>query len=96
MAIGPFEGKETCETAPLRSILEGFDPNDLVVFDRYYCSYLMLAMLNLKDATATIDAMGCQKDIAQTAWTRATSTFWGSKATMRCSTKTSGCLWMMR
>lgn len=45
LALAPFEGKETGETALLRSMLEGFTPNDLVVFDRYCCSYLMLAML---------------------------------------------------
>ena len=45
MAIGPFEGKETGEPALLRNMLGNFDKNDLVVFDRYYCSYMMLAML---------------------------------------------------
>ena len=45
VAIGPYEGKETGETALLRGMLDGFDQNDVVVFDRYYCSYMMLAML---------------------------------------------------
>ena len=44
-AIGPYEGKETGETALLRGLLEGFAENDVVVFDRYYCSYMMLALL---------------------------------------------------
>jgi len=39
------EGKETGEPALLRRILETFDKRDVVVFDRYYCSYMMLAML---------------------------------------------------
>ncbi len=46
LAIGPYEGKETGENALLRDMLEAFDKNDVVVFDRYYCSYMMLAMLS--------------------------------------------------
>jgi hypothetical protein len=45
LALGPYQGKETGETALLRGILDSFDQDDLVVFDRYYCSYMMLAML---------------------------------------------------
>jgi hypothetical protein len=47
MAIGPYEGKETGENALLRDMLAGFDENDVVVFDRYYGSFMMLAMLSL-------------------------------------------------
>jgi hypothetical protein len=47
LAIGPYEGKETGECALLRDLLDGFDPGDVVVFDRYYCSYMMLALLVL-------------------------------------------------
>jgi hypothetical protein len=46
MAIGPYEGKETGESALLRGMLETFDKNDVVVFDRYYCSFMMLALLS--------------------------------------------------
>jgi len=48
LAIGPYEGKETGETALLRSILDSFDAGDVVVFDRYYCSYMMIALLQLR------------------------------------------------
>ena len=47
VALGPCEGKETGENALLRHLLEVFDPNDVAVFDRYYCSYMMLAMFLL-------------------------------------------------
>jgi len=47
LAIGPYEGKDTGETALLRPMLEGFSENDVVVFDRHYCSFMMLAMLSL-------------------------------------------------
>lgn len=45
LAIGPYEGKETGENALLRELLEIFDDNDVAVFDRYYCSFMMLALL---------------------------------------------------
>jgi putative transposase len=45
IAIGPYGGKETGETALLRSLLDDFHVGDLVVFDRYFCSYMMLALL---------------------------------------------------
>lgn len=48
LAVGPYEGKETGETALLRELLETFDENDVVVFDRYYGSFLMLALLSLR------------------------------------------------
>jgi len=47
LAIGPYEGKETGENALLRKLLESFAPNEVVVFDRYYCSFMMLALLSL-------------------------------------------------
>ena len=45
IAIGPYVGKETGETALLRSMLESFREGDLAVFDRYFGSYMMLAQL---------------------------------------------------
>lgn len=48
LAIGPYEGKETGETALLRGLMETFDENDVVVFDRYYGSFMMLALLSLR------------------------------------------------
>ena len=48
MAIGPYQGKQTGETALLRGMLDTFDAGDVVVFDRYYCSFMMLAMLSLR------------------------------------------------
>ena len=45
LAVGPYQGKETGENALLRRLLEAFDENDVVVFDRHYGSFLMLALL---------------------------------------------------
>jgi len=45
VAIGPYAGKETGETALLRSILKSLGPEDIAVMDRYYCSFMMIALL---------------------------------------------------
>ena len=45
MAMGPYTGKETGETALLRQLLSGFESGDILLGDRYYCSYFMIALL---------------------------------------------------
>ena len=45
VAMGPYTGKETGETALLRQLLNGFEPGDILLGDRYYCSYFMIALL---------------------------------------------------
>jgi hypothetical protein len=45
MAIGPYAGKETGELALLRQVLHALEPGAVLVADRYYCSYFMIAML---------------------------------------------------
>ncbi|MBC8116196.1 MAG: IS4 family transposase [Candidatus Saccharimonas sp.] len=44
-AIGPYSGKETGETALLRTRLDSFSSGDLLVADRYFCSFFLVAML---------------------------------------------------
>ncbi len=44
IAIGPYAGKETGESALLRSMLESFDEEDVAVFDRCCCSFMMIAL----------------------------------------------------
>ena len=44
-AWGPYSGKETGETALFRQLLDQLRAGDLVVADRYYCSYWMIALL---------------------------------------------------
>jgi len=48
LAVGPYEGKGTGENALLRQLLETFAAQDVAVCDRYYCSYMMLALLSLR------------------------------------------------
>jgi len=45
VALGPYSGKETGESALLRSLFESFHAGDVAVFDRYYCSFMMIALL---------------------------------------------------
>jgi hypothetical protein len=47
-AFGAYQGKETGESALLRKLLDSFKTGDVTVFDRYYCSYMMLALLTLQ------------------------------------------------
>ena len=37
LACGPYQGKQTGETALLQSMLDSFQPGDVVVMDRYFC-----------------------------------------------------------
>ena len=45
LAVGPYAGKETGETALLRELLGAFVSGDVAVVDRFYCSFMMIALL---------------------------------------------------
>lgn len=45
MAVGPCTGKETGETALLRQLLGRLEPGGILLADRYYSSYFMIALL---------------------------------------------------
>ena len=45
MAMGPYRGKETGETALLRELLGKLQEGDILLADRYFCSYFMIALL---------------------------------------------------
>ena len=46
--VGPYQGKQTGETSLLRSLLGSFGVGDVAVMDRYYCSFMMIAMFTLQ------------------------------------------------
>jgi hypothetical protein len=48
-AYGPYAGKETGETALFRELLEQLQQGDIVLADRYYCSYFMVGLLRSND-----------------------------------------------
>ncbi len=45
VAMGPYSGKETGESALLRELLDQLDAGDIVLGDKYYCTYFMIALL---------------------------------------------------
>jgi len=45
MAIGPYQGKENGEPALFRELLDRLRRGDVVLADRYYCSYFMVCLL---------------------------------------------------
>jgi hypothetical protein len=47
-AVGPYAGKETGESALLRKVMDCFKLGEVLLADRYFCSFWMLAMLSLR------------------------------------------------
>jgi putative transposase len=45
LALGPYKWKETGETALFRTLLDGLEPGEIVLGDRYFASFSMLAEL---------------------------------------------------
>ena len=45
MAMGSYAGKETGETALFRELIGSMSKGDVLLADRYYCSYFMVALL---------------------------------------------------
>jgi putative transposase len=52
--FGPYAGKETGETALLREMLGSLDEVDVLLADRYYCSFMMVALLTQRGVDACI------------------------------------------
>lgn len=44
-AMGPYAGKDVGELALFRQLFDLLDPQDIVLADRYFCSYFMIALL---------------------------------------------------
>jgi hypothetical protein len=45
MDMGPYQGKETGESALLRELLGHFEEGDIALADKLYCTYFMIALL---------------------------------------------------
>ena len=45
LALGPYQGKETGETALFRTLLAGLEAGEITLGDRYYASFFMIAAL---------------------------------------------------
>jgi putative transposase len=48
LAFGPYQGKESGETARLRTLLDRLAPGTIVLADRFYCSYFMVVLLRAR------------------------------------------------
>ena len=44
-AVGPYQGKQTSELALLRLVIDQFQPGDVLLGDRFFCSYWVVAAL---------------------------------------------------
>jgi putative transposase len=53
-AYGRYTGKETGETALFRQILDSLATGDLVLADRYYCSYFLVALMMMNGVDAVM------------------------------------------
>lgn len=54
MALGPYAGKETGENALLRTLWDGLQSGDILLADRLYCSYCMLALALQRNVDAVV------------------------------------------
>jgi Transposase DDE domain len=54
MALAPYQGKETGETALLRQLLDEVNAGDVLLADRYYCSYWLVAMAQARGADVVL------------------------------------------
>jgi hypothetical protein len=53
-AIGPYQGKQTSELALLRMVLDEFRPGDIVLADRFFCSYWVIAALKARGVDVVV------------------------------------------
>jgi len=92
VAIGPYSGKETGESALLRTLLSSLLAGDIALFDRYCCSFTMIAMLLAQgtDVCARLHQMRTSdfrrgkrlgKDDHLIVWTRPQRPRWMDEAT---------------
>jgi hypothetical protein len=60
-AMGPYKGKETGEHALFRQLLGTLEPGDLVLADRYYGSYWLIALLLAMGVDVVFGQNGARK-----------------------------------
>ena len=69
VAIGPYAGKESGETALLRKVLDSFKPGDVMLADCYFCSFFMLAILKSRGIDVCMRLHQCRKvDYSKVKW----------------------------
>jgi hypothetical protein len=53
-AMGRYQGKRTSELALLRMVLDQFRPGDIVLADRFFCSYWVIAALQARGVDVVV------------------------------------------
>jgi Transposase DDE domain len=92
LALAPYEGKETGETALLRSLLDRLRPGDVVLADRHYGSYFLVVLLRQRGVDVVFRLHQCRdvdfrrgrrlgRDDHQGVWTRPACPEWMDPAT---------------
>jgi hypothetical protein len=60
VAMGPYQGKQTGESALLRTLLTSVEKGDVLLADRYYASYWMIAMLQARGVDCLFRQHACR------------------------------------
>lgn len=60
-AMGAYQGKGASEHTLLRQLMDSFEPGDVVLADRYYCSYFLIALLMAKGADVVFQQHATRK-----------------------------------
>jgi len=60
-AMGSFKGKGGCEQTLLRSLLDTFEPGDMMLGDAFYGTYFLLAELQFRKVDALFEQYGARK-----------------------------------
>ena len=59
-AIGPYKGKQTSELALLRMVIAQFQPGDIFLADRFFCSYWVIAALQARGVDVVVRLHQCR------------------------------------
>jgi hypothetical protein len=60
-AVGPYQGKRTSELALLRPLGDRFQPGDIVLADRFFCSYGVIAALQARGVDVVVRLHQCRR-----------------------------------
>jgi hypothetical protein len=61
LAWGPYQGKETGEPALFRTLLDHLEPGAIVLGDRFYCSYFLIALLQARGVEVVTRLHQCRR-----------------------------------
>jgi hypothetical protein len=59
-ATGPYQGKQTSELALLRQVVGHFQPGDIALADRFFCSYWVIAELQRRGVDVVLRMHQCR------------------------------------